>query len=264
MSQWDIINHPTANSAVSVRLHPRTGEKLTPIGVFRGRVVWPIMGAADGDDNGNAGDNNATGQNDDQGGASGQQTGSEGQQNQGQTDGGSGDNQGSAERTYTQADWDQLMSRMQAADRRASNFETELKKVTDAGKSEQQRKEDEAAAAIKERDELKQEVRNARIGNAFLTVTGYNWHNPSDALDMLMARYLDGVEVDDDGKVTGIDAAVKKMAKDKSYLIKTETSSTAQDQMNGKRKGEGNDADQKTRDAELLKRFPSMQRGVRS
>lgn len=260
MSQRDQINHPSADDAIGVRYHPRTGEKLEPIGVFRGRVVWPQMGASDEGENGNAGADNNAGQNDDQGGDGGQQN----------NDGGSsgsndGSNQGqSGTETVSKADFDALFARMQAADRRASKAEQDLRAAQDAGKTEQQRKDDEREAAIKERDALRAEVRNARIANAFLTVTGFNWHDPSDALDMLMARYLDGVDIDDNGKVNGIDAAVKKMAKDKPYLIKAESSSTAADQMNGTRKGEGNRGDQKARDESLIKRFPAMQRGARS
>lgn len=241
-------------------VHPRTGELLSPIGTFGGRVVWPVLGAADEGEN--AGGNNDAGANDgnNDGGAQNANDG-------GNNDGGSGGQNanGDGERTYTQADIDQITARMQAADRRASNFENELKKLQDASKTEQQRKDDEHAAAVKEAEKLRDDLRKARIGNAFFAVKGHNWHDPSDALDMLMSRYLDGVEIDDSGKVVGIDAAVKKMAKDKPYLIQTETNgSTATDQMNGKRKGQGNEADQKARDAELMRRFPSMQRGARS
>jgi hypothetical protein len=252
MAQRVSLFHPTIKD-------PRTGGALEAIGVVGGRVVWPVIGGADDDgstNDGNAGDNNDAGQND---------QGGEGQQNnEGQTGDSTNDDEGQKSETVSKADFDALFSRMQAADRRASNAENELKKLQDVGKTEQQRKEDEAAAALKEAETLREQIKHARIGNAFLTVKGFNWHDPSDALDMLMARYLDGVEADDDGKVTGIEAAVKKMAKDKSYLIKTEAGSTAGDQMNGKRKGEGNSADQKAKDAELVKRFPALQRGVRS
>lgn len=242
-------------------VHPRTGELLSPIGTFGGRVVWPVLGAADEGDN--SGGNNDAGDNDNNAGGD----------NQNANDGGNNDDGGNAgqqqngdgERTYTQADFDTLMNRLKAADRRASTFETELKKLQDAGKSEAQRKEEEHANATKEADKLREDLRKARIGNAFFAVTGHNWHDPSDALEMLMSRYLDGVEIDDNGRVTGIDAAVKKMAKEKTYLIKTETSgSTATDQMNGKRKGQGNEADQKAKNEALMKRFPAMQRGARS
>lgn len=110
-----------------------------------------------------------------------------------------------------------LKRKLAAADRRAAAAE---KKIQDA----ENQKLDEKTRAEKERDEANKAVETAAaklrqqsIQIEFLENNKHVWHNPKAALKLVE---LDDVEVDDDGKVTGLDAAITKLAKEHPYLVK--------------------------------------------
>lgn len=63
-------------------------------------------------------------------------------------------------------------------------------------------------------------LNSLRIENAFLKLSGYDWHDPDDALEYL--RKTGEVTIDDDGTVDGLEQAVKDLAKKKPYLLKGE------------------------------------------
>lgn len=235
---------------------PRTGGALQAIGIIGGRVVWPVIGGSEGSTEGGSEGQSSEGQTDNEG--EGTQTGNEdGTQSD---DGQGGSTEGQQTGTISQADFDSLHARMQAADRRASKAENERDELKRKDQSAEERLQSERDDALKEAETLRLEVKNSRIANAFFANSEVTWHNPQDALNMLRADYMDGVEVDDNGKVSGIKEAIKKLAKDKNYLIKKETtSSSADDQMNGKRKGES--GNQKAKDEELRRRMPHLSRG---
>jgi tRNA G26 N,N-dimethylase Trm1 len=81
------------------------------------------------------------------------------------------------------------------------------------------------------------------------------WHDVTDAFTMLKNNYMDGVDVDSNGKVTGIDPAVKKLAKEKAYLVKvaTDNSDSTGAAHNGQRKGDQKDTSKEQR----MSRFPA-------
>ena len=92
-----------------------------------------------------------------------------------------------------------------------------LKEIEDKDKSEVER----ANAKMAEL-ELKLEENNAalqqeRIEKAFLASNKYTWHNSERALALVDLADV----VIDDGKVTGLDKALEKLAKSDPYLIKT-------------------------------------------
>jgi hypothetical protein len=140
--------------------------------------------------------------------------------NAGTTDPGTGTPPGEpgTAKTYTQAEMDAIMARMQAADRTAAQKTADLKKITDAQLSEQEKKEQDLKDAQEKASKLAVRVQEQAVENAFLTDRTYSWVNPGSALKLLDR---DGVTVDDDGKVQGMKAALDKLAKSDSYLIKT-------------------------------------------
>ena len=98
--------------------------------------------------------------------------------------------------------------------------EKKLRDIEDADKSELEiAKRD--LAELEEKTKSYPETLNAlRIENAFLKLSGYNWHDPDDALEYL--RKTGEVTIDDDGTVDGLEQAVKDLAKKKPYLLKGE------------------------------------------
>lgn len=125
---------------------------------------------------------------------------------------------GQTPKTFTQAEYDQLMTRLQAADRRASAAETKLGEIDKAKLSELERAQAEAKEAKEALVAAQEAAKDAALGSAFAMDQTYSWHNPATALK-LMDR--DGVEVGDDGTVKGLKPALDRLAKDHPYLIKT-------------------------------------------
>lgn len=117
---------------------------------------------------------------------------------------------------------------------------SELEKIKGESASETEKREKAAReSAIKERDEY-WEAELARVRNeANLTLihaeikslgSGLNFHDTEDAvlrlsdyvnLDEEVAGSETEIGFDKDGKIVGVEAALKKLAKDKPYLIKT-------------------------------------------
>ena len=98
--------------------------------------------------------------------------------------------------------------------------EKKLRDIEDADKSELEiAKRD--LTELQEKTKAYPETLNAlRIENAFLKLSGYDWHDPDDALEYL--RKTGEVTIDDDGTVDGLEQAVKDLAKKKPYLLKSE------------------------------------------
>lgn len=155
-------------------------------------------------------------------------------------------------------------ARMKAADRRAAEAERKLREKDDAGKPEleiAQRRVTELEETTTQQDAT---LRELRIQNAFLMSNTVTWHDPSDALREL--ANMDGVDIDDDGKVTGVKDAIAKLAKRKPHWVKAAKESDDEDKdssteasgskMHGKRKGE---KDVPTREA-LVPNYPALAR----
>lgn len=157
--------------------------------------------------------------------------------------------------TVSLAEFEQLKRRMIAADRRATTAENAVKKAQDAEKSELQLAKDEAEKARQDAAALKTDIHNTKLLNAFLSDSTNSWHDASDAFTLLQSSFMDGVEVDDQGKVIGMDTAIKALAKKKPHLIKaaTSTSEATGSAHSSNRKGEEQQADRKA----LQARFPA-------
>lgn len=231
MSQWLPI-HPTI-------VDPSTGGPLHALAVVGNMPIWPQFGA--------------------------ESDGSEGETEETETEETSEeDSEEETEeqpKTYSAEDYDRLMARMKAADRRASTAETRVKEFEKAGQSDLEKAQTEAQEAAKRAEAAEQALNVERIANAFLASNSVNWHDPMDALKMLRSDFMDGVEISEDGRVTGMKDAIKRMAREKKYLVNSEsgTSASTSDGMNGKRKGDAG-ANQKAKDDELAKRMPALGR----
>lgn len=226
------------------RTHPLTGEQLTPIGfTSAGKAIWPIMGGSEpsvetGSDSGNSG------------------AGPE----QGTTSGATDSSDSGAEKTgstVAQSEYDALMRRMQAADKRASEEAERRKQLEDRDKGElekAQEKTKELEQSVQAKD---QEIMNLRLQNAFLTDTSYTWHDPGDVLKFIAGD--DTVTIDDNGNVQGMKAALDKLAKSKPYLVKQEPGDNSPGKsgsdMNGRKDKNEPDA------AALRNKYPALRRG---
>lgn len=228
MSQWLPI-HPTI-------VDPSTGGPLRALAIVGDIPVWPAFGSQDENEDGSE-----TEETDD--------SKLEEKDSEEETESETG--------TISQEKYDQLLRRMQAADRAKSQAEDKVKEFEKAGQSELEKLQTEAAEEKKRADELAEQLQSERIANSFLASNSVTWHNVTDALNMLRTDYMDGVEIGEDGRISGMKEAIKKMAKEKSYLVNSGGGgSSTDDVMNGRRKGDKGDT--RTRDTDLAKRMPAL------
>jgi hypothetical protein len=236
------------------KIHPRTGAPLEPIGSFRAKngsikVVWPILGAAEGDDAGADG-----------GGEGGDGSGSEGQ---GGGEGG-GEDKGKQidpnDLKAVQEELERVKSRMQAADKRASDAETKVKEYEDKDKDELTKTTERVTELETENKALETAVNSLRIENEFLASNKYTWHNPKRALSL---ADLSEVTITEDGKVEGLDKALDALAKSDAYLLKKEDGEEEPPEgSSGSGAGSGRKGDKgKVADKEALqKKYPALRR----
>lgn len=217
-------------SASSIQhFHPLTGQQLVPL-AFIGKngikkFVWPVLGGSQpagepGD--GTSGDGTGDGTGSTGGGTDGDGAGS------GST-GGSGTGGGSTGTGETDPDKLKAMlaaSNADAAQKRhvakalqLANDEmaAKLKALEDKDKSELERAQGDLELATKRAADAEAVVQELRIANAFFTNNKHQWQNPDVARKL--ADMAD-VKIDDEGKVTGLDKALDKLAKEHPYLLK--------------------------------------------
>lgn len=172
-----------------------------------------------------------------------------------------------SEKRYTEEEWKTLDARMRAADKNRSTIQKQLEEAQAQLAEIEKAKLTDLEKATAERDELKkkaealaQRVKDKALENAFLAAPGVEWADKEDAFTVLRAKFLEGVEVDDDGNVTGMKEAVAALSKAKPHLVKVageeviEPSSEATGKTPVKRKGEKETADR----ASLTRRFPAL------
>lgn len=139
----------------------------------------------------------------------------------------------------TRSEFEATQARMKAADKRAAELQVKLKEFEDKDKSDLEKAQNLVQEVTAERDKLAGRIREMALQNAFLTDNKYTWHDPRDALRLMD---MEGVEVDDDGKVQGLKPAIEKLAKAKPHLIKQDgdgngSSAASGSANNGTRKG---------------------------
>lgn len=195
------------------------GSIFEPIGWINGKPVWPVIGGAedDGTQSGSDGTDNAEQGEDDKG--------SEGSGNDAEESGQSA-NDSDGDKPVTRVEFDRLRSQLSAADKKREEAENKVKKFEDANRSELEKAQKAAEEAVAERDSAREKLRDVGIREAFRSFSDeqkppFVWHNIEVAMDLLDK---DLYAMDDDGKVSGMDKAIKALAKDHAYLLNKETS----------------------------------------
>lgn len=118
-----------------------------------------------------------------------------------------------------QEELEKQRQRALAADKRAGDAESKYKQLTEKDLPELERLKNQTAELLSRAEKAEAQVRELRIGNAFLTDNTYTWHNPQRALELADKA---GISIEEDGSVTGLKDSLKKLAASDPYLIKTE------------------------------------------
>lgn len=140
-------------------------------------------------------------------------------------------------------------------------LKAELKQLKDKDKPEDEKTSEKLATLEQDNQQLADSVRELRIQNAFLKSNEYKWKNPQTALRL---ADLSEVEIDDDGEVTGLKEALKKLAKSESYLIASGDDEDDEDEGQGRQAGQptggrGKGKANANRDR-LLEKYPALRR----
>ena len=239
-------------------LHSASGEYTPGWSHPYKTSTWSPVFYADGDEGGEG-----------QGGGAG--TGSDGGAGSGSGgtgDGGAGEGQGKGEGGNSEAkikalqeEKDRHFNKRSEAEKALEAANKKLKDIEDAGKSEIEKAKSDLEEVTKAHDALTAENSSLRLELAFVTDNTYKWQNPKAAL-----KLADLSEVEfKDGKITGLDKALEKLAKSDPYLLAEKDegegkgkddnkggSATGQQHNGGKGKGKGDD--QQT----LLKKYPAL------
>jgi hypothetical protein len=164
-----------------------------------------------------------------------------------------------AERARAEAE--SFQARMKAADQRAARFEQELKQLRDKDLPEAQKLQRDFQEAQDQNVKLQETNRSLALKVAFLSDNTYSWHNPERALKLVD---LDQLEIDADGKVSGLKDALKALATSDPYLVKQEVTTEVNKTPPGTAPGNnGANGTGKPKTSQLTSRFPVMRtRGV--
>lgn len=222
--------------------HPRTGEEITPIGTLpNGKVIWPVIGAAETPDE--APEEDVTPE---------ETSGEEGTPKPDEDS-----PEQSQEKPISAEEFEALKRRMQAADRRATAAEEQVRQFQDKDKTEAQRAADrvtELEGTLAAKDEL---IKTLQLQNGFLSANSYTWHDPDLALKQVD---MDSVEFDADGKPSkdSLKKALKAVADKHPYLVKRTEADTTPSGEPGPKKSRNVEKDEKSKRAEIAKRFPSI------
>lgn len=126
-----------------------------------------------------------------------------------------------------------VQNRMKAADRRANAAEQRITEL-----EEQAKKVPDLEKRVSSQEDT---IKQLRIDNAFLTFGEVEWQDPEAALRL---ADLSKVTIADDGKVSGLEEALKELAEKKPFLVKPK------DEGKGKKDADGDDEDEDDSDEE--------------
>lgn len=110
-------------------------------------------------------------------------------------------------------------TRTQAADKRAADAEAKLRQLVDKDLPAQEKLTRDLAESQAMVQKLTERTNVQALENAFLKDNTYTWHNPERALKLVD---MTKVEIDADGKVSGLKDALKALATSDAYLVKAE------------------------------------------
>jgi hypothetical protein len=110
--------------------------------------------------------------------------------------------------------------KMKAADKRASDYEAQLKQLRDKDLPATEKLQRDYEAAVQQVETFRETNGKLALENAFLSDNTYEWQNPKRALQLIDRS---GVEIGDDGAVKGLKEALKALATSDPYLLKAKT-----------------------------------------
>lgn len=203
-----------SEEAVSRLIDPRTGQRLRPLGVVGGRVVWPMMGASP-DDPSDRDEDRDTDDDDDKDPEDKDSSSKDSDRDKDDADKGNPEAKIAALEDEKQRQY----RRRQEAEKERDELKQRLEALEDKDKDENTKTAEKVQRLESENSELLEALRERTLENAFLKDNTYSWHNPGRALRL---ADLSEVEIDDDGNVHGLKAALDKLAKSDAYLIKQE------------------------------------------
>lgn len=225
----------------SIGMRQRRVLHITSTGI----LVYPIMGAEPGDEDKVEDGSSGTGTTEDDDGD---------------------DPPSGTPRIYSEEEYNAVARRMQNADRAKAAAEQKVKEYETKNQSELQKAQAEAQEAAQRAEQAEKALHDQRIHNKFLASNKHTWHDPETALKLLD---LDGVEVDDEGNVKGLDEAIAALAKGKPFLLKSDAGDTGKkDKKDGGKQGApsgvqppaGGTGNRETDRDRLLKKFPQLAR----
>lgn len=164
-----------------------------------------------------------------------------------------------------QQDYARLKGHLQNADRNKSKAQKELDELKRKERTDLENAQADLAKEVEARTQWETRFRGLAVTNAFLTESqraGVVWHDPEVAQS---AAALKDLEIDEDGVVAGMADAVKKLAKEKPFLVnggdqeekerKPKTGSPV-----GSGGSKGKPANGKLTKEELMAKFPALRR----
>jgi hypothetical protein len=236
----------------------------------RGLVRIPFVGGAE--DNGEGGEGGSEG---DQGDRSG--SGADGGSGSGESGGDGEDSEGAGdgdedEMSGLPDNVKEILRKNRAATRKAEQAKAaaetaaaeataKVKEYADRDKSELEKAQERAATAEQTAADEKAKGQRLALRGAFLASDKYTWVNPEDALDMALLRFdLGSLEVDADGRVDRkkLDAILKRMADEKTYLVKKEDDEGAGKGASGGSFNGGKSNAKAKNEGALAARYPAM------
>lgn len=111
-----------------------------------------------------------------------------------------------------------ILRRLAAADKAKGEAEKRLKELDDADKSELEKAQRDLKEMQDRLEKAEAAALSAKLSSEILKFPGYTWHDPEAVLKMVD---MDTITVDaETGAVKGVNDALKKLAKDKPYLLK--------------------------------------------
>lgn len=208
--------HPT-------KRHPHTGNRLRAVFVREdGSPVWPVLGASEDDDKGgdNKPDEDADKGDDDKGEKKPEKK------------------DPNAERiAELEATIAQQRTHLSQSDSKKSAIEKELQALKDKDLPEIERLKKELEAEKADRGKASDVLSSLARTNAFLNASQkakINWHDAEVAADQIKKA---DITIDENGVVTGMAEAVKKLVKDKPFLVDSGKKADDEEDEEGKKNG---------------------------
>lgn len=123
----------------------------------------------------------------------------------------------------SRTDFEAIQARMRAADQRAAKYEQELKALQTKDLPEAEKLKAEHAAMQQQVSQLAETNRKLTLENAFFKDNTHDWQNPGAALKM---ADLSQVTIGDDGTVTGLKDALKRLAAAEPWMLKPKSAAS--------------------------------------